>query len=98
MNNRPIEGLFYSTVEKKLFYIPTYYTHGTGMLKNLIKNLEEGRKVLRQFAPIGDIYCDEIRKSSRYKSAWYFSVKTGVCPEEAFQLGEDWTMFKWIEN
>ena len=93
-----IDGLFYSTTEKKLFFIPKYYTHGTGMLDNLIENLEEGKAMLRKFVPTGEIYCDEIRKSSRYKSMWYFSIELDKAPAEAFELGEDWSMFKWIEN
>lgn len=31
-----MEGLFYSIKDKKLFYVPSYYTHGTGQLTQLI--------------------------------------------------------------
>jgi len=98
MNKDEIDGLFYSKKDKKLFFIPKYYTHGTGMLETLIENLEEGRNILRKFAPTGVIYCDEIRKSRRYKSMWYFAVKTDECPKEAFGLDNDWSMMEWIEN
>lgn len=36
-----IEGLFYSQKERLLFFIPNYYTNGTGMLKVLYRNLNE---------------------------------------------------------
>ena len=100
-DTKPIEGLFYSKTDKKLFYIPNYYTHGTGMVKVLIENLKECEAVIRKFAPesvSGDVYCREITKSSRYKSMWCFSVDFETCPDEAFELGDDWTMTKWIEN
>lgn len=93
-----MQGLFYSTKEKILFYIPRNYTNGTGMLKVLYKNLQEAEAIIRQFQPISDIYVSEIYKSRRYLGMWSFHTTLDVCPEEALQLGEDWTMSKWIND
>jgi len=93
-----MQGLYYSTKEKILFYIPNYYTNGTGMLKVLYKNLQEAEAIIRQFQPISDIYVSEIYKSSKYLGMWSFHTTLDVCPEEAFQLSEDWTMSKWINH
>lgn len=94
-----MEGLFYSTKEKKLFYIPPYYCHGTGELENLRKNLTDCESVLRKYQKEGDIYCDLINVSRRYKSNWYFfSINCENPPKEAFQLGDNWTMFQWIRD
>lgn len=93
-----MEGLFYSTEEKILFYIPNHYTNGTGLLKVLYKNLQEAEQVLRQFQPISDIYCKEITTSTRYKYMWCFYTVLNECPKEAFELGKGWTVDKWISN
>ena len=93
-----MKGLFYSTTEKILFYIPRHYTNGTGMLKVLYKNLQEAESILRQFQPISDIYVSEIYKSSRYLGMWSFHTTLNECPKEAFVLGDYWTMSKWIQN
>ncbi len=85
---KQMEGLFYSVQDKKLFFIPNYYTHGTGTLENLRKNLSDGESVLRQFVATGEIYCDEIKQSRRYKHMWYFSVDCETAPKEAFVIGE----------
>lgn len=95
---KQIPGLYYSSKEKILFYIPNYYTNGTGLLNGLIENLKAGEAILRQFEPTMSIYCREITKSSRYKYMWYFKVFLDTCPEEAFELGKDWTFNSWIEN
>lgn len=94
------QGLFYSSADEKLFWIPNYYTHGSGDLNQLIKNLKQGKRILKKFVPKGNVSCDEIRKSSRYKSMWYFSIHCPKeqAPKQAYALGESWTMFKWIEN
>jgi len=88
--------LFYSKQDKKLFYIPSYYTHGTGLLTHLVSNLKKGEEIIKAFAPDGEIYCREITDSSRYKSMWYFCVSLEECPKEAFELGDEWTMHAWI--
>jgi len=90
--------LFYSVNEQLLFWIPNYYTHGTGKLDNLIKNLNEGKKVIQKFIPKAEVSCDEITTSSRYKYMWYFSAKCEKPPKEAFILDGAWTMYKWIRN
>lgn len=94
------DGLFYSPSEKILFWIPAYYTNGTGMLENLIKNLKEGEDVLRHFSGVqdGNIYTSEILVSRRYKSKWYFSIHCEECPKEAYRISNDWTMQTWISN
>lgn len=98
ITQKQINGLFYSENDKQLFWIPNYYTNGSGGLTQLRKNLKEGESVLRAFVPKGEIGCSEILKSSRYKSMWYFSIDCDTCPKEAFKLGKDWTMFGWIQN
>lgn len=95
---KEVKGLFYSSAEKKLFFIPDYYTNGTGSLSVLRKNLESSERVLRNYSHQGEIQCGEILQSSRYKSMWYFSVDCDYCPAKAFDLGKDWTMMKWIQN
>ncbi len=98
MENGRVNGLFYSINDKKLFWIPNYYTNGSGNLEQLLKNLKEGKSILRHFVKRGSIHTSEILVSRRYKSMWYFSVETEVCPKEAFEIGKDWTMWKWIQD
>lgn len=97
--NGQIDRLFYSETDQRLFYIPPYYTNGTRMLDQLIKNLTDAATILRGImGNEGEIYCDKIRTSRRYKGMWYFAMHCEVAPPQAFQLGKDWDMFKWIED
>lgn len=99
-----MKELFYSQVDKRLFYIAGY-TDNSYNVKEIIGVLENNRKYfLKQIGfPENTIVNTEfILKSSRYKSMRYFwinDVEKDKVPSEAFLLEDDyWTMTKWIEN
>ncbi len=91
-----IPRLYYAEKGQHLFWIPDYYTHGTCMLHNLVKNLQEGEAMLRQFVKTGDIYCQEITKSAWCKSMWYFRVDCQECPPQAMAINRDTTMGEFL--
>lgn len=98
-----MKDLFYSTKEKKLFYIAGY-TDQSYAVHNIIKMLREQKKQflkITAFRLNKHVNTDYITKSSRYKSMRYFwinNVEPDKVPKEAFILNDDWTMQKWIEN
>jgi hypothetical protein len=95
--------LFYSVNEKKLFWI-TGYTDNSYNINVMISMLTNNKN---HFIKIGNlkknaqINTDMILKSSRYKNMRYFwvdKIEIENVPKEAFQISNDWTMDKWIEN
>lgn len=94
-------NLFYSELEKRAFYIPNYYMDSQSNVEKFCANLlEEKRKFAGMVGCMeSDISTIYITESSRYKYMRAFYVwNIEVAPKDAFALGSDWTMFKWIEN
>ncbi|MBK7362627.1 MAG: hypothetical protein IPJ01_10065 [Micavibrio sp.] len=96
-----MEDLFYSTSEKKLFWIAGY-TDNSYNVKEIVSTLTNNRNHFIKTCKLPEkslVRTDYITKSSRYKSMRYFwvdNIKTP--PKNAFELGDDWTMDKWISN
>lgn len=93
-----MHGLFYSNSENILFYITSYYCNGTGTVNNLIQNLNKGIAELRKYEPDNEIYASEVLASRWCKSKWLYHVRCAIKPKDAFGLGLEWTMSKWIAN
>ena len=93
--------LFYSESEKKLFWIAGYTDNTCGVDAH-INMLTAKRDMFLDMCGLPKdtkIFSDYITKSRRYKSMRYFWANdVSEAPEEAFKLGSDWTMYKWIED
>ena len=95
--------LFYSVKDKRLFWVAGY-TDNSYDVNFIIRMLRIKRKIFREMTKISNykkVKTDFITKSSRYKSMRYFwvdNIEIDKVPEEAFQLGTDWDMMKWLEN
>lgn len=100
-----MKDLFYSTKEKKLFYIAGY-TDNSYNVKEIVSVLENQRKYFLKQVGLPEkstiVNTDYITNSRRYKSMRYFwinDVEPSQAPKEAFVLNDDyWTMQKWIES
>lgn len=92
-----MKNLFYSTKEKILFWI-TGYTRdlNTYNVKEICESLQKNQDNFKKNGGEGVIKTKEITKSRRYKRMRVFWCKKENSEKEAFELGEDWTMDKWI--
>ncbi len=95
--------LFYSPTDKRLFWVAGY-TDNSYNVREIITVLESNMNFFLKevkFAKNTKVKTDYITKSRRYKSMRYFyieNVELKDVPKDAFLLGEDWDMIKWIEN
>lgn len=100
-----MKDLFYSPLDKKLFWIAGY-TDNSYNVKEIISVLQNNLNFfLKQvkFPQNTQVNTEYITKSRRYKSMRYFwinDVEIEKVPKEAFILTaeNDWSMYKWIEN
>ena len=96
-----MKDLFYSVSEKKLFWIAGY-TDNSHNVKEIVSTLTNNRNHFIRICKLPEnsvVNTDYITKSSRYKSMRFFWVdNVETPPEDAFELGNDWTMHKWISN
>ena len=65
---------FYSTVSKRVFFIPNFYTNGSGLLNNLIENLTDAKLFMQEQLGINECYSCEITKSKRFQYMWLFQA------------------------
>ena len=89
--------LFYSEKENILFYVAGYIDNFNDVDK-IIEMLQDHKAEFIKLGGEGKIYTKEITKSSRYKYMRVFWCKTKKIPVNAFKLGKDWDMWKWISN
>lgn len=100
-----MSNLFYSPSEKIAFYIPDYYPDTLLVNKQIEMLTKETIKFEVMLLKTDNIIVDtnkicsrEIEISSRYKRmrVWWLG-EINVCPLNAFEIGNDWTMDKWIK-
>jgi len=96
------ENLFYSPSEQLLFYVAGY-TENNYEVEKIKEMLDECVKEFELSIPKGvtnPIKTDVITISRRYKYMRYFWVKVEekFVSKEAFVIGNDWTMSKWLQN
>lgn len=97
-----MKKLFYSKNEKILFWVSGYDT-GNYSVNAIVKYLQQNAYKLADL-----INCDSdlvqtlvVHNSSRYKDMRVFFIH--VEPQlvesipDVFLIGEDWTMYKWLE-
>lgn len=96
-----MKDLFYSNEEKILFYIAGYTQDHH--LSNVVEMTTDLMNNAIKFA--NEVGCDLsqvkttfIEKSSRYKYMRVFYINSDEPKLDAFELGGDWTMWKWLEN
>ncbi len=96
-----MKDLFYSISEKSLFWIAGY-TDNSCNVREIVSVLENNRRHFVSNCKLPKnalVNTDYITSSSRYKSMRYFWINDiETPPKDAFVLGEDWTMHKWITN
>jgi hypothetical protein len=98
-----MKDLFYSNSEKKLFWIAGYNaSDNSTSVKEIISVLKNNAEYFIRNCKLPSkalINTDYITNSSRYKNMRYFWVNDIENPPlDAFVLGSDWTMQKWINN
>jgi hypothetical protein len=93
------DDLFYSINEQLLFWVAGY-TDNTDNVVDLTTIYLERARALADLtkSDIKNIGTREINTSRRYKRMRVFYIKTIIIPENAFSLGKDWDMWKWLEN
>ena len=94
--------LYYSEHDKRLFWVAGYTDNASGVDTH-IRMLTAKRDIFLKMCGLesGNVKTEYVTKSTRYKSMRYFwidEIESSEAPEEAYRLGSDWTMIKWIEN
>lgn len=95
-----IRELYYSKVEKILFYVAGYTYNGENVgeqVEMLIKGAEKLATLIKTDRK--NINTFFVTKSRKYKYMRVFYVKTDIVPEGAFSLNKKsgWTMKRWVE-
>jgi hypothetical protein len=100
-----MRDLFYSPHEGILFWVSGY---NSDRLSQVIKDSNRFKKLAK--CQTKDISLREVTNSSRYKNMLVYWTKTDFVPEETFRLSidketcerfnlkDDWTMWKWLNN
>ena len=94
--------LFYSESDKRLFWVAGY-TDNAASVDTHVNMLTAKRDIFLKMCGLesGNVKTEYVTKSTRYKSMRYFwidKIESSAVPEEAYRLGSDWTMVKWIAN
>lgn len=91
--------LFYSTEEGILFWVAGYTRDGnTNSVKEIVQSLEENAKT---FAEKAEVDFDKVltlynERPPRYQ---YMRIFYAYCKNKGgFELGKDWTMYKWLNS
>lgn len=86
-----MKNLFYAHSDKKLFYI-------AGYLDNNLKSLNQAALEFSKVAKcnVEEVHTFTVQNSRHYKYMQVFYVITEKIAQGAFELGSDWTMWKWI--
>ena len=96
-----MNSLFYSKEEKKAFWVSGYcYDHSEFDVDKIIENLKANKDKFIAYLKIeSTVKTFEIFRSCRYKGMRvFYSENIESCPEGFFEIGKDWTMFKWLES
>jgi hypothetical protein len=96
-----MKDLFYFESENWLCLVAGYTEDGnTSNVSKMIKSLESNAKEFAALAgvDIHEVQTHYISQSQRYKNMRCFYAKASPknVPKEAFTLGKDWTMHKWL--
>lgn len=92
-----MKDLFYSNSEKILFQIAGYTQDHH--LANVVEMTTDLIKFANEVGcDISEVKTHFIEKSSRYKHMRVFYIDSDTPGLDAFELGDDWTMWKWLEN
>ena len=96
-----MENLYYSPIEKILFWI-VGYTSGYDSVKKLIEMFESHVAELQTVIPKSShknaIRTGVVSESRSYKNMRYYWVKLPRAPKEAFVIGSKRTMIRWLTD
>lgn len=91
--------LLYSKKESILFFIAGY-PNSSNNVKEIIEELKNGRNYFIKLCGLtqsAQVETEIVTSSRRYKHMRIFYIKKCVTqPINCFEIGEDWTMDKWI--
>lgn len=93
--------LFYSKKESILFFIAGY-PDSSNNVKGIIEELKNGRNYFIRLCGLtqsAQVETEIVTSSRRYKHMRMFYIKDcKTAPKDAFQIGDDWTMDKWVNS
>jgi hypothetical protein len=92
---------FYSSKDGYLFLIAGYTADlNTFSVEAIIKSLSDHATRFAQWSGVhpSQVQTYKIQKNSRYENMRVFYAKSTTPPEDAYQLGPDWEMTKWIHD
>lgn len=96
-----MKDLFYSENENIIFHVDGYSEmDNTSNVKTQISVLQNNYNHFSKLFKTKEIKTRYITKSSRYKymRVFFATMEPKDVPSEAFRLGKDWTMDKWLTN
>lgn len=94
-----MKNLFYSKSEKIAFWVSNYGCSSSKVSEVVEWLKEKGGLAANAFGvELDAVRWYEITVSRRYKNMHVFYAETDVVPENAFELGEEWTMEKWLSK
>lgn len=93
------EDLFYSEKEKILFLVAGYIDHSS-VVTNIVAMLNKFTDKLSSLCQVerNKVKTYFVQESRRYANMRVFYVETETVPDNAFLIGEDWNMIKWLED
>ena len=87
-----MKDLFYAPSEKRLFYIAGYLST---KLSDINKQAELFAKIAK--CSVDAVSTFEVQNSQRYKYMHVFYVDNVETIDGAFNLGDNWGMYSWIQ-
>lgn len=93
------KNLYYSPSEKTVFWIAGYCDNiNVGkQIKMLEKCRSEFAQMISNIIRIDNMMSKEILHSDTYKHMRVFWMKWDTAPNGAMEIGDDWTMDKWVQ-
>lgn len=96
-----MEQLYYSKKDNILFFISGYPFESSNVM-GIIEELKNGRNYFIKLCGLdksAQVETEIVTHSRRYKQMRvYYIRECKMPPNNAFKLGEDWTMDKWITS
>ena len=93
--------LFYSPSEELVFLVAGYTQDlNTDSVVEICASLTDNAVKLSQLVncDISMVRTFEVTKSMRYKNMRVFYAKTNTAPNDCFDIGDTWTMGRWLQG
>jgi len=94
-----MKNVFYSQSERISFWVSGYGCSSSKVSEVVEWLKEKGGLASKSFGvELDAVRWYEITVSRRYKNMHVLYAETDIVPENAFEIGEEWTMDKWLSN